>query len=89
LTTPEQKPADRFGRFKSRWQDLCQRPAFWAGLFVLWLLLYLWPFIPADPGWTGLNRYVYLFVVWGLNIVVITIVAITLPPFRQGSGRPK
>ena len=71
----------------NRLKAICRRPALWIFLFLLFLLLYCWPFLQTSSHWSGRDRYVFLLAVWLANVVAITIVAISLPPFRQGGSR--
>ena len=71
----------------NRLRAVCRRPAFWVFLFLLFLILYCWPFLPTSTDWSGWERYIFLFAVWGFNVLAIAVVAVLLPVFRQGGSR--
>lgn len=66
---------------------LWERPALWLLAFCLGMTLFSWPFIPSGSPWSGENQYLFLFAAWGFIIVIISLIAAGLPPFRPGGGR--
>ncbi len=74
-------------REAGRWRNVCRRPAFWLLVFMLGLILFVWPFIPTSHRWTGAERYVYLFCAWAFIIGLIILIAVNLAPFRAKQGK--
>jgi|Deesub1362A_J573_1020465.scaffolds.fasta_scaffold01032_11 hypothetical protein len=83
----------RRGGLESLWRrvlSLPAQPAFRVVVFGVALVLFYWPFLTADTGWSGREMNRFFFLAWGVVIFLTLLIGLSLPGSRRGrGGQPK
>jgi hypothetical protein len=72
----------------ARLGGVASRPAFQAAVLLAGLVLFYWPMLADQPGWTGRGLYLYLFAAWAAVVALSMLIGAAQPPAGRGPGRP-
>lgn len=62
----------------SRWRGFCNRPSMWISTLLVSFIALCWPFLSSWEDWSPLALYIYIFSTWGLVILMIAIIGLSL-----------